>query len=1038
MRSHSPPAGFRSTGTALIRAVARTGIDLPPLPPLTAAAAAAHVPSWVRWLDQVWAVDGVADALGHASPVLAHKVGALCALDEPPVQETYRAVLSVVRYLLRMVGRPTPFGLLAGVAPATFGAVPQVRWGNGHHAVARAAAGWLTDVISQLEGTPALLNRLPVVANTTLTVRGDRLVVPYQPQGRPGGGPTAVEISLRHTAPVRVAVQAACAPIRVEDLAGKVLAEFPAAGSATVMSMLTELVRRRVLITGLHAPGTVPDALHHLLAALEAANAAAVAEVAELLVNLQQIHAHLESHNGTRAAENRAIRAEVASRMDRLAGGAKHPIAVDLRLDATVVLPAHVAAEAERAADILTRLSAFPYGTPSWRSYHQRFYERFGIGSMVPLLDVIDADSGIGWPDGYPGTVTAARPSPMSRRDEALLALAQVAALDGRDEIEVDSTLIEALDLGAARMRLPGHLELCVQVHAADLVSLGRGDFTLEVVSVSRAAGALTGRFLSVLTPGDRDVFVASFADLPAGDRDTVPAQLSFPPLDPATAHVARTVQTLPMVISLAEYRSADSSVLTVADLAVACDGRRMYLAAPERGHRVEVVGMHALNLRRHTPPLARFLVELGRAQNAQVTMFDWGAAAHLPFLPRLRYGRTILAPATWRLTAAELPNRTQPWALWDSSWSAWRTRRRVPRWVYLVEADRRLPLDLDEAAHRVLVRTHLGANPHALLVEAPLPGADGWCEGRPHEVIVPLLATEPPAWPRLPKPARARVIGRDHGLTPATSRVLLAKVYGDIARQNVLLCEHLPELLAQFEQPMGWWFLRFRDPDQHIRLRLALPDPEAFGPAARTVSSWADRLHRCGLVRDVQYVTSYPETGRWGSGPAMAAAESVFGADSRAVVTQLGLPLRPHRQALVAAHSAAIAVAFTGDVAAGMRWLIEHVPAAAPQRVPRPVLDEAVRIANPADDWAALRAAPGGASIHDAWQARARALAGYRTHLSGLDTQGIDADDVLGSLMHAHFIRAVGIDFGDEAACLYLARAAALAWNAHTTGGRS
>src|ERR1019366_5487114 len=56
----------------------------------------------------------------------------------------------------------------------------------------------------------------------------------------------------------------------------------------------------------------------------------------------------------------------------------------------------------------LTRLSAYPADTPAWRAYHQRFYERFGLGSLVPLLDVV-SDSGIGWPDGYPGTVVPAR-----------------------------------------------------------------------------------------------------------------------------------------------------------------------------------------------------------------------------------------------------------------------------------------------------------------------------------------------------------------------------------------------------------------------------------------------------------------------------------------------------------------------------------------------------------------------------------------------------------------------------------------------------
>ncbi|WP_444951028.1 hypothetical protein [Micromonospora ureilytica] len=51
-------------------------------------------------------------------------------------------------------------------------------------------------------------------------------------------------------------------------------------------------------------------------------------------------------------------------------------------------------------------------------------------------------------------------------------------------------------------------------------------------------------------------------------------------------------------------------------------------------------------------------------------------------------------------------------------------------------------------------------------------------------------------------------------------------------------------------------------------------------------------------------------------------------------------------------------------------------------------------------------------------------ALAIYRAHLTGPHTDGIDTDDVLDSLMHAHYISAVGIDFDDEDQCRYLARA--------------
>ncbi|HEY5836950.1 lantibiotic dehydratase, partial [Streptomyces sp.] len=557
--------------------------------------------------------------------------------------------------------------------------------------------------------------------------------------------------------------------------------------------------------------------------------------------------------------------------------------------------------------------------------------------------------------------------------------------------------------------------------------------FRLEVVSVSRGVGVTSGRFLSVLAPEDRAALAAELSDLPTGDAGTVPAQLSFPPLLPDSAHVIRTPRVLPLVISLHEHRSPGANVLTPTDLAVACDGRRMYLAAPERGLRVEAVGMHALNPATHTPPLARFLTELSRAQCAQVTVFDWGVAAAMPYLPRLRYGRTVLAPARWRLEAGVLPGRDRPRSEWDTALDDWRTRRRMPQRFFLAEGDRRLLLDLDQAGHRTLLRQHLNRAGSAVLVEAPPKEAYGWCDGRAHEVVVPLKATRPPAWPALPTPTPARTFSPAQIQTPGVSSMLLATLYGDLRRQDTLLAQHIPDLLNRLGGP-PWWFIRFRDPHHHLRLRIALPGTDAFAATARTVGTWADELRTAGLLSDLRLPTSYREMGRWGSGGAWDAAEEVFRADSRAVVAQLGQPRRPHQRALVAAHTIAIAAAFLGSTEAGMRWLIDHVPPTAPAPVPRPRFTETVRLADPSDDWAALRGVPGGDAVVEAWADRDTTLAAYRPHLPGPDTQGIAVDDVLSSLLHVHFVRHVAVDFAEEAVCLYLARATALAWMSRRT----
>ncbi|MEU6463262.1 lantibiotic dehydratase [Streptomyces sp. NPDC046976] len=993
MHPPAPTASYRAAGVALVRAVALSTHALPAWPDLgdTTGRTDRHV----EWLRDVWADEALADTLEQASPVLAERVRRLTEAPAPAPREVRRAALSTARYVLRATGRPTPFGSFAGVQAASFASPCDLRWGCDHQAVRTVSAARLAEAIGRLERLPDVLPHLDVAANNTVHVRGERLVVPHRPLVRPGGVTTAAETTLRHTRAVSFALAAARHPVRLGDLAVKLHAEFPTVSGERVTAVLTELVAHQALITNLRAPATEHDPEAHLRAALTSTGID-------------------ESPAVTRALEDL-----------RATGPARPAPAVDLRLDADLVLPPTVADEAARAAGLLTRLSAFPNGTSAWRAYHQRFYERYGRGALVPLLDVV-ADSGIGWPDGYPGARTAEKPR-FDEREELLAALAQRAALDGRREVVLDEALLASLDLGPDEPRLPPHLEILARIHARTRQDLDRGEFRLEVVSASRAAGVSVGRFLHLLEPRHRGAFTDLLSGLPTMDEHAVTAQLSFPPLDPATGHVARSVPTGRLVISLGEHRRAAEGVLGSEDLAVGCDGRRMYLAAPALGVRIEAAATHALNLRDHTPPLARFITELSRAQGAQVTRFSWGTLSSLPFRPRLRHGRVIISAASWRLVAAELPHRTAGFAEWDKELSSWLTRRKVAQYVTLAADSQGLPLDLGHPGHRVLLREHLRSAPHAVLVEAPDPVDLGWADGRAHEITVPVTATRAPAWPRLPRPTPARVLRRGHGDAPGTSRVLLASLYGDLERQDTVLARHLPDLLERLGRP-AWWFVRFRDQRQHLRLRIALPGPDQFGPAANVISGWTAELHRAGLLAEVVYPTSYTETGRWGEGAARAAAEQVFRADSAAVLAQLTQPALPGRQALLAAHTVTIAAGFTGSATAGLRWLVKNVPAQPPAAIARPVFAEAVRLADPADSWAALRGEPGGAAVVRAWAARHHALDAYRHHFPGPDTRGVDADDVLGSLLHCGYVRAHRIDFDDEAQVLYLARAAALA----------
>jgi hypothetical protein len=92
------------------------------------------------------------------------------------------------------------------------------------------------------------------------------------------------------------------------------------------------------------------------------------------------------------------------------------PIHVDLRIDANVRLPGEVAAEAERAADVLWRLSLPDTSSPHLRGYHRAFCERYGLVRVVPVSELVDPEAGLGYPTGYRVPLSTRADDPVARR----------------------------------------------------------------------------------------------------------------------------------------------------------------------------------------------------------------------------------------------------------------------------------------------------------------------------------------------------------------------------------------------------------------------------------------------------------------------------------------------------------------------------------------------------------------------------------------------------------------------------------------------
>jgi lantibiotic biosynthesis protein len=1032
---------YQHTGLILARVTTDPG-DLDPPAHLNPGDSAVVEQDGQAWLAKVWARPEVREALALASPVLGARLDQIINDDTTShtAKELRRAVISVASYMLRWQRRATPFGLFAGVGAVGVGPA-RADVGTRHRAVARVDGEWLTTLIDELERHPDLRPRLTVVVDAARTVRDGRVIVHRRAEvGAATPGPLR-ESSVRLTRPVRFVLTAAVLPIRFDTLAAQMTARFPSAAPDKIHALLHGLVDAGVLITSLRPPMTCVDGLSHLIRSLRAAGADALDDVAARLRDLDAISTDLARHNNTSDPERaREIRAAVTTRMAALVPGASHALAADVSIDARITIPERVLTAAARAATVLLRTTTQPFGSAAWLDYHARFRARYGPGALVPVRDLV-ADSGLGYPAGYLGAPRA-RPAwrVLTDRDAALLALIQQATLTGAQEIELTDADVEALAVGEhADAVPPQRIELGVEVYAASTAAIDRGEFGLRVTAAPHAHTSMAGRFAYLFDKTDHARLAATYTARPAqpsSNQDvpdtTVAVQLSFPPRRPHNENVVRVPPLLPDVVSLSEHPDPSRPDLTfigVDDLAVTADAEQMYLVQVSTGRRVVPRIPHALDTAVQSPPLVRFLAEVADARSAVFRGFDLGAARALPYVPRIRYHRTVLSAARWVLADTDLafgPGARDG----EETLRSWRQRWRVPARVVLINGELRLPVDLDQELDRALLRAHLERAGRIELHEDGPPDGQGWI-GRPAELLIPMTLNPTPARP-LPATAAPGAVHR-----PGGSAVVHAQLVGNPARFDEILTAHLPRFVAELHDlpdldgPVkSWWVRRHRDmirpeTDQHLAVFLRLTSPQHYGPVAASLAAFAADLDSRGLPGQLTLAPMPQHPARYGDGPALTAAEQVFATDTTAAIAQLsaaqasGMPA----QALAAASMAHLAASFAPDPQTGYRALLgclrqEHGP------LDRALRDHALTVADLDPDYRAVRARPGGAAVAAAWRARDTAL---RAYYRALVQRKREPGAVLRTLLHEHHIRAVGVDPTFEKETGRLARAVAL-----------
>ncbi|MBI2901012.1 MAG: lantibiotic dehydratase [Planctomycetes bacterium] len=819
----------------------------------------------------------VREALFVASPALESSLG---FWKEKPEGERGRKVeRSLVRYFQRMAGRSTPFGLFAGCSLGEIGAATRLRVGDAVRRHTRLDMGYVSALTDSLERTPALREALVFRPNSSLYRAAGRF---RYHESRWIGKRVLRFVGVEASGHLEATLDRAAGGATLGRLAAALVTPEIAAEEAR--AFVEALVDAQILVSDLDPAVTGPEPIHGLVERLRPCDPAAAERLERVRADLAALDAAGLSNPPDRYRETARRLEEFSVKTDASL------FQVDLSRAAEATLAPAVTREILRGVGALHRL----FGARSrreWDEFAKRFHERYQDRD-VPLAEALDEEAGVGFEKS---SAPAAEASPLlaglafgPRNGDSTVAwdagrsmlVRKIEEAQRRGATEI---VLEDEDLGTEEPPpLPDAISAFGTILAASEEAVDRGEFRFHLKSAGGPSGAqMLGRFCHL-----DDGLLARVRDfLRAEERlrpDAIFAEVVHAPAGRHGNVISRPVLRDYEIPFLGASAVPADRQIPIQDLMVSVREGRVVLRSKRLGREVLPRMTNAHNYRSTGLGVYKFLCRLQHQGTAGSLAWDWGPFAAARFLPRVRYGRTILAPARWLILNDEVRDLARI-----------RRERHLPRFVTVADGDATLPVDLDNPLS-VETFVHLVKDREAVALEEMAAGPEDVFVRGPggrfvHEIVVPFLRAGAPVRSTLAAPSSRTA---ERTFAPG-SEWLHANLYcGTATADGVLrdLVRPLAESAIRSGAADRWFFVRYGDPEWHLRVRF-------HGRPERLLAEVLPALHRLaaplvadGRISRVQLDTYEREVERYGGPDGVAAAERLFWIDSEAAAAIVGL----------------------------------------------------------------------------------------------------------------------------------------------------
>ena len=779
-------------------------------------------------------------------------------------KEEKQAADSLFKYVSRTFSRATPFGLFASVGSGVFDDRAEIPTFEELHIKkhSRIDMEWLLTFIDKLEKNVDVVSQLKVQSNHAISKVGKRLelmLTTYCGQGeklKDYGGDT---ISIRLTPATQYILEQAKNPIVFKELVQKTYDKYnKEIDIRTIFNFIWEMFRKEFLISELRPPLLGEDPCEYLIEKLEHISSIDVEK--NILKKLQQ---EIKEYDHIIIGKGRDKFKELNAKMQSIIT-CKSSLQVDAAFNNKIVMNKKIADSLAEAIKVMWRISAINSSFPYMREYYLKFIEKYGTAVDVPLLEMVNENIGIGYPEYYFNNNSNLD---VSRETKEKLNLYRRILIEeilssiraGFKEVILDDRLIEKLTIKDNwESEIPDSLEVYAEILAEnrELINKGEVEIVINPNAGSFQTGLTFGRFIENLDNDTcTDIEKISLANQHF-NKNVLMVDAAYLPVYGRTANIMMSKNFLPYEMAIGTNIQKGKKHIQLDDLYVSADNKRLFLKSKKYKKEVVIASSNMLNFS-GSPNLFRLLKDLSFEGKCYWRPFEWNTGIEQIYLPRLRYKNVILTPAQWNLSREMFEEEDfKSDEKFFESFQEIAKKWKIPKYVFLKVADNHILLNLSVKEMVKLIMRDLNKQKNIKLEEMVgdindrtlMEGKNGHYMT---EVVFEVEATN-----------RKTHTGKNYGemryeadynnLLFPLQEWLYINLYSPENFHNDFLANVIfPFANEMFQQNLitEWFFIRFEDPKPHIRLRFKIDNPSKNGHLLEKLTEWVNLCRERGEI---------------------------------------------------------------------------------------------------------------------------------------------------------------------------------------------